>query len=70
MKILKVEKCGKCPFIERGSLYSLDGFDCGQDIFCSITKKKLMGFVEHQSEMELIKFPEWCPLENYDNIKE
>lgn len=59
--VLRIKKCGDCPFLEVGSLYSLDGFDRGSDWRCVKKNKIISSFIERTSE-EPKEIPEWCPL--------
>lgn len=67
IKITKeIKSCQSCPFLKKGPHESTDGWDSGQDWFCTNSNNKLIsGFVEWHDEKK-IKIPDWCPLTSFD----
>ena len=64
VKILtEIKSCKSCPFFEEGPYESTDGFDGGNDWFCTHGSKKriIAGFVEWH-EVSKTEVPEWCPI--------
>ncbi len=59
---LKINHCRRCPHLEIGASYSLDGFDRGNDWRCKLADKEIAGFVERPSEADRIQIPGFCPL--------
>ena len=61
MRVLKITKCGECPHHKVGPLYSLDGWDRGNDWTCKLANREIVGFVERPADIPS-EPPKWCPL--------
>jgi len=65
--ILDINSCRECPFFKITGTSSTDGFDRGEEWFCSKAEKQIATFVEWH---EKPKIPEWCPIKvNWPNKK-
>lgn len=65
--LLEITSCSKCPNFKRGNSYSTDGFDRGEDWFCTkMDDKMIAGFVEWRDDP---KIPDWCPIQVQDKPK-
>lgn len=70
-KTLEIKNCSQCPFAKENASYSMDGFDRGNDWYCSKTRQKnnIVEFIERPSEWKNIEIPTWCPLNRYEDPK-
>jgi hypothetical protein len=53
MKIIRVEKCALCPFVEFRDIYPLLTFKCKR--------------IKNKEFLEIDCIPSWCPLEDEEN---
>lgn len=65
----EIEKCNKCPFVKTELTF---GAGYAMDYICTKTNKRIVGYVEWDSEIPEV--PEWCPckieIENKEEIYE
>lgn len=59
MKIaIEISSCKKCPNFKITDVSSTDGFDRGEDWYCSLAGRMICEFVEWHEKPEI---PSWCP---------
>lgn len=56
---LSIKDCSRCPFHEVTGTSSTDGWDRGEDWFCTKEQKFIQKFVEWHDKVPV---PEWCGL--------
>ena len=56
--IIDIFSCKECPHFKITNEYSTDGWDRGEDWFCTKANKQIAGFVEWHEKPSI---PEWCP---------
>ena len=55
-----IEKCWDCLMCKSEPTITADSFEIATDYYCGVNGKKIMGYVEYDSEMPPV--PNWCPL--------
>lgn len=56
--IIEIDNYKQCPNFKITGVDSTDGFDRGEDWFCSKANKQIANFVEWRDKVEV---PKWCP---------